>query len=217
MFTGIIEAIGTVVAVKKESSNLRLTIQSSFTNELKPDQSVSHNGVCLTVEKVLPDCYEVVAIKETLKRSNLEKLITGNLINLERSLKIGDRLDGHFVQGHVDETAVCVGIESRDGSWMFNFLIPQSPKDGETKKPLLVEKGSICVNGVALTIVEAPLSSGPLGDRGNAFSVAIIPYTYEHTNFKTLKKGDSVNIEYDILGKYVQKMMEMNEGRYYVD
>jgi riboflavin synthase len=211
MFTGIIEAMGTVVATKKESANLRLTIQSPFTNKLKPDQSVAHNGVCLTVEKVLADSYEIVAIEETLKRSNLGKLTIGDHLNLERSLKVGDRLDGHFVQGHVDETAVCTAIESREGSWLFTFQAPQSASGGSKANGLLVEKGSVCINGVALTIVNVPPSIPPSGGGGAAFSVAIIPYTYEHTNFKTLKKGDLVNIEYDILGKYVQKMMEMRD------
>jgi riboflavin synthase len=193
MFTGIIEATGVVTDIKKESANLRLSISCPFINELKVDQSVSHNGVCLTVEKISGNSYEVVAVEETLKRSNLGKLNPGDLINLERSMKLGDRLDGHIVQGHVDETAVCNSVENRDGSWLYSFKLNAGSNN------ILIEKGSVSVNGVSLTVVDTAQ---------NNFSVAIIPYTFEHTNFKTMKAGDTVNIEFDVIGKYVQKIME---------
>jgi len=193
MFTGIVEAQGKILSTEKESSNLRIRVLAPFLQELKVDQSISHNGVCLTVEKLSPGEYEVVAIEETLLRSNLGKLNLGDAVNLERCLKIGDRLDGHMVQGHVDETAICTGIDNRQGSWLFTFSI------SKTSAGLIVQKGSVCVNGVSLTVVEAG---------SDFFSVAIIPYTYENTNFKFLRSGDMVNIEYDVIGKYVQRMME---------
>lgn len=192
MFTGIIEALGKVEASVKESSNIRLKISCPFLQELKPDQSISHNGVCLTVEKISSAYYEVVAIEETIQRSNLRQLLPGMRVNLERCLKIGDRLDGHMVQGHVDETAVCENIEDKNGSWIYKFRIKSSSGN------LIVEKGSISVNGVSLTVAEA-------GEY--FFSVAIIPYTFEHTNFHSMIPGDQVNLEYDIIGKYVQRMM----------
>jgi riboflavin synthase len=192
MFTGIVEAQGRVLSTEKESSNLRIRISAPFLPELKVDQSISHNGVCLTVEKHSPQHYEVVAIEETLLRSNLGKLKSGDAVNLERCLKIGDRLDGHMVQGHVDETGICKSVENRNGSWLFTFGIQKASANS------IVPKGSVCVNGVSLTIVEA----------GNDFfSVAIIPYTFDHTNFNALREGEVVNIEYDVIGKYVQRMI----------
>ncbi len=204
MFTGIIEAAGKVVGLNKSGSNLELTIEAAFANELKVDQSISHNGACLTVTQANEKTYSVVCIEETLLKTNLGKLKVGDEINLERSLKIGDRLDGHFVQGHVDETALCKNIEEKNGSWIFSFELNSS----STK--LIVEKGSICINGVSLTVVSAP-GSPPWGEsEGASFSVAIIPYTFEHTNFHSLKKGDAVNIEFDVLGKYVQRILTNN-------
>src|SRR5436190_5946725 len=173
MFTGIIETMGLIKEISNQGSNRRFTVQASFIAELKVDQSVSHNGVCLTVEKISGPGYEVVAIEETLRRSNLGDLKAGDRINLERCMKIGDRLDGHFVQGHVDETAECSSIEDRQGSRLYTFRL-QHPT------PLIVGKGSVCVNGVSLTVVEAG---------ADFFSVAIIPYTFEHTNFKSLATG----------------------------
>jgi len=193
MFTGIVEAMGKVLSSEKESSNLRIRIAAPFLSELKVDQSISHNGVCLTVEKLSADGYDVVAIDETLRRSNLGNLKPGDSVNLERCLKIGDRLDGHMVQGHVDETAVCKSTENRQGSWIFTFSIQTSSANS------IVPKGSVCVNGVSLTVVEAGR---------DFFSVAIIPFTFEHTNFNSIREGDTVNIEYDVIGKYVQRMME---------
>jgi riboflavin synthase len=193
MFTGIIEEIGKVVDITPQDGNMRLTLSASFASELKPDQSVSHNGVCLTVVKAGKGTFEVVCVEETLKRSNLGKLKTGDAINLERSLKIGDRLDGHFVQGHVDETAKCNSIFNNNGSWVFGFDYNQESKN------MVVEKGSICINGVSLTVIHC----------GKAFfSVAIIPYTFEHTTFKTLRLGDDVNLEFDVIGKYIEKLVK---------
>ena len=189
MFTGIIESTGKVVGISKEGSNIRFSIESLFTQELKVDQSVAHNGVCLTVTSINEKIYEVVAIEETLLRSNFFDLKTGDVVNLERSLKLNDRLDGHIVQGHVDQVAKVEKIEKLDGSWRFHFIY-------EPSQYTTVEKGSVCVNGVSLTVVD----SGK-----NYFSVAIIPYTWEHTNFKNLKTGDAVNVEFDIVGKYVLK------------
>ncbi|MEO8088358.1 MAG: riboflavin synthase [Bacteroidota bacterium] len=198
MFTGIIESLGKIISVEKEAANLRFRISCSFTSELKTDQSLSHNGVCLTVEKISGEIYEVVAIDETLQRSNLGQLNTGDLVNLERCLRIGDRLDGHLVQGHVDETAVCKSIEDKNGSWLFTFQVSSSSAN------YVVEKGSVCINGVSLTVVEAGK---------DFFSVAIIPYTFEHTAFHSLKSGDNVNLEFDIIGKYVQRMMGNRNNR----
>ena len=192
MFTGIIESTGIVIKIKKEEKNLRFTIQCSFANELKVDQSVSHNGVCLTVVSIHGNEYDVIAIDETLKRTNLSMLKEGDEINLERCTKVGDRLDGHIVQGHVDTLAKVTNIISQQGSWLMYF-------DYEKQDNITVEKGSICVNGISLTVVES-------GD--DNFSVAIIPYTYEQTNFKKLKVGDFVNIEFDIIGKYVSRLMQ---------
>lgn len=192
MFTGIIEELGTVSEVRKENSNLILTIATAFTPELKVDQSVAHNGVCLTVVEINGNEYKVTAIDETLKRTNLGSLKPGDKINLERCMKLGDRLDGHIVQGHVDTVAEVTRIEEQNGSWLFYFKYPFSSEN------VTVEKGSVCVNGVSLTVVES---------KDHSFSVAIIPFTWEHTNFHTLKTGDFVNIEFDVIGKYVARLM----------
>lgn len=191
MFTGIVEAIGIVRMINKESGNYKLTIHSPFTQELKIDQSISHNGICLTVVSIHEHEYDVVAIEETISRTNLGNLKVGDKINLERSLKLGDRIDGHFVQGHVDETAVCKKIDAQDGSWLVTFEYKSSSPN------ILVEKGSVCVNGVSLTVVN---------ETGNLFSVAVIPFTFEHTNFHSLKQGDFVNVEFDVIGKYITRL-----------
>ena len=190
MFTGIIESISTVVSLKNEESNLNISCKSEITNELKIDQSLSHNGVCLTVVKIEDDMYTVTAIKETLEKSNLGGLKIGDKVNLERSMKLGDRLDGHIVQGHVDQKAKCINIVEENGSWMFTF--EYKPSDNIT-----VEKGSVCVNGASLTVVNS---------KDYSFSVAIIPYTYNNTNFHTFEVGTIVNVEFDIIGKYIGKM-----------
>ena len=190
MFTGIIEELAEVVALEQEGSNLHISCKSQISNALKIDQSVAHNGVCLTVVDVKNDTHTVTAIKETLDKSNLGLLEIGSKINLERCLKMDGRLDGHMVQGHVDLTAKCKKIKEENGSYLFTF----EHKDSEN---ITVEKGSVCVNGVSLTVVDT---------QDTSFSVAIIPYTFEHTNFKDLKVGDCVNIEFDILGKYISKM-----------
>jgi riboflavin synthase len=191
MFTGIIEAIGVLKKLSKEGSNLRLSIECPFADELKIDQSIANNGVCLTVVATTNNSFEVVAIDETLKRSNLGLLKQNDEINLERCLKVNDRLDGHIVQGHVDTMATVENIISQNGSWIIDFKY-------ENQKYITVEKGSVCVNGISLTVVDS-------GE--NTFSVAIIPYTWEHTNFSKLKKGDFVNVEFDIVGKYIAKMI----------
>lgn len=193
MFTGIIESIGEVVGVSQEESNVKFSISSDITSELKIDQSVSHNGVCLTVVSISGSVYEVVAISETLSKSNLGSLEVGSKVNLERAMKLGARLDGHLVQGHVDGTATCISVSDHDGSWEFRFRI-----EGGAKHPI-IEKGSICINGVSLTLVNVS---------GAEFSVAIIPYTYEHTNFSTLQEGTQVNIEFDMIGKYVEQLVQ---------
>jgi riboflavin synthase len=190
MFSGIVEVTGKVLDLQKEKENLRLFISSPFTAELRKDQSVSHNGICLTVTDILHDHYTVTAVQETLRRTNLGMLKKGDEVNLERCMKIGDRIDGHIVQGHVDCTAACTAVSEEGGSWLYTFAC-----EGSTEaKLLLVEKGSVCVNGVSLTVVSCD---------ENTFSVAIIPYTYEHTNFRSIKAGSRVNIEFDIIGKYV--------------
>ena len=194
MFTGIIESISTVVSLKNEGSNLNISCKSEITNELKIDQSLSHNGVCLTVVKIEDDIYTVTAIKETLEKSNLGGLKKGDKVNLERSMKLGDRLDGHIVQGHVDQKAKCTNIVEENGSWMFTF--EYKPSDNIT-----VEKGSVCVNGASLTVVNS---------KDYSFSVAIIPYTYNNTNFHTFEVGTTVNVEFDIIGKYIGKMAFMD-------
>ena len=190
MFTGIIEDIGYVLNVEKQKDNLNFCIKSKITDELKVDQSVSHNGVCLTVVKIDKDKYYVTAIKETLKKTNLSFLKENDLVNLERCLKLGDRLDGHLVQGHVDQTATCTNIIDDNGSKVYTFQY-------DDKGNLTVEKGSICVNGVSLTVIDS---------MKNSFSVAIIPYTMENTNFHKISLGTIVNLEFDILGKYIVKM-----------
>jgi riboflavin synthase len=199
MFTGIIECSGEIVKRHTEGSNVQFDISSDISQALKVDQSVSHQGVCLTVTAVKDHVHTVVAVKETLQVSNLNLLKQGDLINLERSLKIGDRLDGHMVQGHVDATGICVGIKDEGGSWRFRFSFP-----GEFA-PLIVDKGSICINGVSLTVIKPSL---------NEFEVTIIPYTYDHTQFRTMKKGDLVNLEFDILGKYLNRRLDLqNDSR----
>lgn len=196
MFSGIVEEAATVVALKKEQENLHITMTCSFVNELKIDQSVSHNGVCLTVVSKTDDTYTVTAIKETLNRTNLGLLQTGSKVNLERSMLMNGRLDGHIVQGHVDQTAVCKAVEEADGSWYYTF---EYEFDAEKAKHgyLTVDKGSITVNGVSLTVCNPTR---------NSFQVAIIPYTHEHTNFHQIKVGSVVNLEFDIIGKYVSRL-----------
>jgi len=191
MFTGIIETLAEVTNLEKEGTNIHFTFRSNISNELKVDQSVSHNGVCLTVTAVKEDSYKVTAIQETLQRSNLGKLTIGSKVNLERCMLANGRFDGHIVQGHVDLTGKCTRILPQDGSWLFDFEYDK--KSGH----ITVEKGSICINGVSLTCFNA---------KENGFTVAIIPYTFEHTNFHVLKPGDTVNLEFDIVGKYVQKL-----------
>lgn len=193
MFTGIIEAIGVVKRIETEGTNKHFWISSTFTGELKIDQSVSHNGVCLTVVGIEDDIYKVTAIDETLKRSNLGKLKPGDQVNLERCMKANSRLDGHIVQGHVDTTAEVTEIKEQQGSWVFSF------KYNPAIDHVLVEKGSVTINGTSLTCFNI---------LKNAFSVAIIPYTFEHTNFHRLKVGDMVNLEFDIIGKYVQRLLK---------
>ena len=196
MFTGIIEAFGKVVNLKKDQENLHLRLDSPLTRELKIDQSLSHNGVCLTVVDTSGDQYTVTAIQETLEKTNLGKLKIGDLVNLERAMMVNSRLDGHIVQGHVDQTGFCSGIDFRQGSWFFDFEYNQHQKN------ITIEKGSICVNGVSLTVVKSNL---------NKFSVAIIPYTYDHTNFHQIQKGDAVNIEFDMIGKYISKLYDLHK------
>ncbi len=191
MFTGIVEEVGTVVAVRNEGTNRHFTIRAELTPELRIDQSVAHNGVCLTVVALEGDNYTVTAVQETLDRTNLGDLAPGDGVDLERSLRIGDRLDGHMVQGHVDTVTECLTVDDLAGSWRFTFRTPE-------QRHLLVQKGSICLNGVSLTIAE-------LDDL--RFSVAIIPYTFEHTVFKDLQAGHRVNVEFDVLGKYVERML----------
>ena len=196
MFTGIIEETGKVTALNKERSNLYISVEASFINELKIDQSIAHNGVCMTVVDIEGSHYKVTAIKETLDRTNLGYLTVGDKINLERCVKVTDRLDGHIVQGHIDQTAICKTIKKLDGSWIFTFDYDASMGN------ITIEKGSVCVNGISLTVVES---------KANSFSVAIIPYTHTHTNFQTLKMGDVVNLEFDIIGKYVAKLLKQNQ------
>ncbi len=195
MFTGIIEQLGVVSNLEKEGGNLHITVNSPLASELKIDQSLAHNGVCLTVVSKTDSSYVVTAIDETLQKSNIGRLKINDLINLERAMKIGDRLDGHIVQGHVDQTAVCTKVEDLNGSWKYTFTYDATPKN------ITIEKGSITVNGVSLTVVDSGV---------NSFSVAIIPYTFEHTNFKTFKEGTVVNLEFDMIGKYIQKLSTLN-------
>jgi len=194
MFTGIIEEVGKVTKIETKGGNIDYTIQAELAKELKVDQSVAHNGVCLTVVDIKDNTYKVTAIDETLNKTNLKHLTEGHLINLERGMKMNAHLDGHIVQGHVDQVATCERAETKDGSWEFTFSY--DPK----LMNVTIEKGSITINGVSLTVVNSKL---------NEFSVAIIPYTYENTTFKTLNKGDVVNLEFDVIGKYVKRLMEM--------
>jgi riboflavin synthase len=191
MFTGIIEDLGIVEALEQENTNLHLTIKSKLASELKIDQSVSHNGVCLTVIDLTAASYTVTAIKETLDKTNLNSLKVGDRVNLERGLKLGERLDGHMVQGHVDQVGTCINVEAQNGSWIYTF--EYNPKLGN----ITIEKGSVTVNGVSLTVINS---------KDNGFSVAIIPYTYEHTNFHTFEEGTVVNLEFDVIGKYVSRL-----------
>lgn len=201
MFSGIVETAATVVALRKEAGNLHITLKCDFADELKIDQSVAHNGVCLTVVDLPGDgTYTVTAIQETLERSNLGLLKVGDLVNVERSMLMNGRIDGHIVQGHVDQTAVCTNVEDADGSRYFTFEYEVKPEMAQ-KGYVTVEKGSVTVNGVSLTVCNS---------QKNSFQVAIIPYTFEHTNFKTIEKGSVVNIEFDIIGKYLSRLMEFS-------
>ncbi len=191
MFTGIIETVAKVVAVEREGTNLHLTLESALTNELKIDQSLAHNGVCLTVVKIDGSKYTVTAIEETLLKSAIGELEVGSVVNLERAMQLGARLDGHIVQGHVDTTATCTEVVNKDGSWIFSFEYPSSPEH------ITIEKGSITVDGTSLTVVNS---------KDNSFSVAIIPYTYEHTRFNSYQVGTKVNLEFDLVGKYIAKL-----------
>ncbi|MDP3358587.1 MAG: riboflavin synthase [Lutibacter sp.] len=193
MFTGIIESVGFVKNLKQEKENLHITIESNFTSELKIDQSIAHDGVCLTIVNLEGKEYTVTAIKETLDKSNLKYVTVGSEINLERAMILGARLDGHIVQGHVDQTAVCTNIVDENGSWVFSFEYDNAHNN------ITIEKGSITVNGVSLTVVNS---------RKNSFSVAIIPYTYEFTNFHAFRIGTVVNLEFDVIGKYVARLLE---------
>lgn len=195
MFTGIIETLGTVKQLTTVKDNLDITIESSITNQLKIDQSVAHNGVCLTVVEINDDQYKVTAIKETLDKTNIGDLQINDIVNIERAMKLGDRLDGHIVQGHVDQTAICTEATENNGSWLYTF--EYDPKLNN----ITIEKGSITVNGVSLTVVNS---------QKNSFSVAIIPYTYEHTNFNQFKIGTKINLEFDVIGKYVKRLNELN-------
>ncbi|MEO9511110.1 MAG: riboflavin synthase [Flavobacteriaceae bacterium] len=194
MFTGIIETLGKVENLLKEDGNLHITITSEMASELKIDQSVAHNGVCLTVVSIDGKTYTVTAIEETLNKTNLDKLKVGDIMNLERAMVLGARLDGHIVQGHVDQTAVCISTEEKDGSWIFSF------EYDTTLNNVTIEKGSITVDGVSLTVIDS---------KKDMFSVAIIPYTHEHTRFNTYSKGTIVNLEFDVIGKYVARLMEL--------
>lgn len=197
MFTGIIEETGKITALNRENGNLNIKVKAQITSELKIDQSVAHNGVCLTVVNIEGEEYTVTAIQETLDKSSLGDLKVGDPINLERGMKLGARLDGHIVQGHVDQTAVCKDVFKKAGSWEFTFEYDPEQQN------ITIEKGSITVNGVSLTVVNSKM---------NEFSVAIIPYTYEHTTFKNLKKGDKVNLEFDVIGKYVKRLNELRQA-----
>lgn len=192
MFTGIIETLGRVIELRHDQGNLHITVESAISHELKIDQSVAHNGICLTVVALADGRHTVTAIEETLNKTNLNGLRTGDLVNLERCMQMNARLDGHIVQGHVDQTAKCVGFNEFDGSWEYTF--EYDPAVGN----VTVEKGSICVNGISLTVVNS---------MENSFSVAIIPYTYEHTNLQQVREGNTVNLEFDIIGKYVARLM----------
>ncbi|MFE3848171.1 riboflavin synthase [Flavobacterium sp. LB3P45] len=191
MFTGIIETLGVIQEIKKEKDNIHITIDSSITSELKIDQSVAHNGICLTVVALKDTLYTVTAIDETIKKTNLSSWKTGDSMNLERAMKLGDRLDGHIVQGHVDQIGICIVAQETNGSWLYTF------EYDEKLNNITIEKGSITVNGVSLTVVNS---------KKNQFSVAIIPYTHEHTNFKSFEVGTKINLEFDVIGKYVSRL-----------
>lgn len=197
MFTGIIETMGHIRAVEAQGTNLDFWIHSSITSELKIDQSVAHNGVCLTVVELRGDEYRVTAVEETLKKTNLGSWKAGDKVNIERSLRVGDRLDGHFVQGHVDATATCIEKQTLEGSWLFRFRFPASFAS------LIIEKGSACINGVSLTVFDAG---------ADTCTVTIIPYTYTHTNFQDIEAGSIVNIEFDVLGKYLLRKEELKNA-----
>ncbi len=196
MFTGIIETLGIVKEIQKEQENLHLTVTSDITHELKIDQSVAHNGICLTVVKIHQDEYTVTAIKETIDKTSIGAWKVGDVLNIERAMKLGDRLDGHIVQGHVDQIGVCTNIKEANGSWVFTFEYNQDLNN------ITIEKGSITINGTSLTVVNSQI---------NSFSVAIIPYTFEHTNFHTFKIGSLVNLEFDVIGKYVARLNELRK------
>lgn len=194
MFTGIIECLGKVQSINRSGDNIDLWVATPITHELKIDQSVAHNGVCLTVVAISGDAYKVTAVAETLAKTNIGHLQAGDTVNIERALKVGDRLDGHFVQGHVDTTGTCTGVEQLDGSWLYRFTFP------EAFAALMIEKGSICINGVSLTAFSVGRDT---------FTVTIIPYTYEHTTFNELQVGHTINLEFDVLGKYFLRKQEL--------
>ncbi|NQX83021.1 MAG: riboflavin synthase [Flavobacteriaceae bacterium] len=191
MFTGIIEEVAIVEKIVKSNTNLNITIRSNITSELKIDQSVAHNGICLTVVNINSDLYTVTAINETISKTNISELREGDKVNIERAMKLGDRLDGHIVQGHIDQTGVCNSVENKDGSWIYNFTYDSKLSN------ITIEKGSITINGVSLTVVNSTK---------DGFSIALIPYTHENTNFNTFKKGTIVNLEFDVIGKYVSRL-----------
>ena len=192
MFTGIIESLGEVISTRREGTNMVITINSSLAPELKVDQSVSHNGVCLTVTRIQDNTYDIVAVAETLQKSNIGLLTPGQKVNLERAMLFNGRIDGHLVQGHVDSTGECVSVTPQNGSWEYRFRYPAQFAD------LIVEKGSICLNGISLTIYNVT---------DTEFSIAVIPYTYEHTNISAVQPGHTINLEFDILGKYVARQL----------
>lgn len=196
MFTGIVETLGIISDIKKDQENIHLTIQTNITNELKIDQSVAHNGVCLTVVNLFDDKHVVTAIKETIDKTTLGSWQIGNKVNIERAMKLGDRLDGHIVQGHVDQTAICTNIEDKNGSWEYTFEYDSALSN------ITIEKGSITINGTSLTVVNS---------KKDSFSVAIIPYTYENTIFHTFEIGTKVNLEFDVVGKYIARMYELQK------
>lgn len=196
MFTGIIETLGRIHEIRKDQNNLHITVDSSITNELKIDQSVSHNGICLTVVVIKDSFYTVTAIDETILKTNISDWKEGDVVNLERGMKLGDRLDGHIVQGHVDQTGTCIKIEAANGSWNYTFEYDKNANN------ITIEKGSITVNGVSLTVVNS---------KENEFSVSIIPYTFENTNFKNFKVGTKINLEFDVVGKYISRLYAINK------
>jgi riboflavin synthase len=196
MFTGIIETLGRIHEIQKDQNNLHVTVESSITNELKIDQSVSHNGICLTVVAIKDNLYTVTAIEETILKTNIGDWKANDIVNLERGMKLGDRLDGHIVQGHVDQTGTCTNIQEANGSWNYTFEYDKNLSN------ITIEKGSITVNGVSLTVVNS---------KTNEFSVSIIPYTYENTNFKNFKIGTKINLEFDVVGKYISRLYSINK------